>query len=175
NYFFLCVLLSAEPVQMSGKTIAILGDQALFKCEITEPQDILQVSWQKEKGGLSVNLATYSKRFGRNILQPFNGRLNLTQTELSKSIITIDRVTLDDEGRYACLFNTFPGGSMSRRSHLTVYGKCCRAIILTNGNSFHGNTAVCRATGKPAPSLSWRMHNRTLNHDEVKVKPNPNG
>nr|XP_014353711.1 PREDICTED: OX-2 membrane glycoprotein-like [Latimeria chalumnae] len=150
-------IATAEPVQMSGKTIAILGDQALFKCEITEPQDILQVSWQKEKGGLSVNLATYSKRFGRNILQPFNGRLNLTQTELSKSIITIDRVTLDDEGRYACLFNTFPGGSMSRRSHLTVY--VLSELRLEehgsiNGNSFHGNTAVCRATGKPAPSES---------------------
>uniref|UniRef100_A0A7M4FWY4 Ig-like domain-containing protein n=1 Tax=Crocodylus porosus TaxID=8502 RepID=A0A7M4FWY4_CROPO len=99
------------------------GKNATFLCHLISKHDVLQVTWQKENGKKENNIATYSKINGHKILDNYAGHINFTQRELKVSAITFHAVTMQDEGCYKCIFNTFPMGSVFGRMCLKVYGK----------------------------------------------------
>uniref|UniRef100_A0A452HXF6 Ig-like domain-containing protein n=1 Tax=Gopherus agassizii TaxID=38772 RepID=A0A452HXF6_9SAUR len=98
------------------------GEKVTFHCQLVMDHEVLQVTWQKENGEGKGNIATYSRINGHRILGNYSSRVNFTQSELTVSAITVHAVTLQDEGCYRCIFNTFPMGSITGRTCLKVYG-----------------------------------------------------
>lgn len=80
-------------------------------CNLTNPADVLQITWQKIQDSLPQNIGTYSSKYGEKILPPYIDRLYFKVIEPNSSSITIREVTFEDEACYKCLFNVFPYGS----------------------------------------------------------------
>lgn len=88
------------------------------------PAGVLQVTWQRLFKDESIeNLATYSKRFGQQVNEPYREKLTFTEASLNSSSITVRNVTWEDESCYICSFNVYPDGSQRRQTCLTVQGK----------------------------------------------------
>uniref|UniRef100_A0A3P8T986 Ig-like domain-containing protein n=1 Tax=Amphiprion percula TaxID=161767 RepID=A0A3P8T986_AMPPE len=92
------------------------------------------------------NLATYSKRFGEQVNQPYKRKVIFTKASLSSTSITLKNATWEDESCYICSFNVYPDGSKRRQTCLKVLGKSCKFIQ---------RKEICSATGKPAPTIRW--------------------
>lgn len=85
---------------------------------------MLQVTWQRLFSDESIeNLATYSKKFGQQVNEPYKGKVIFTEASLSSTSITLTNVTWGDESCYICSFNVYPDGSKRRQTCLTVEGK----------------------------------------------------
>ncbi|NWU05824.1 OX2G protein, partial [Cephalopterus ornatus] len=140
------VVPHAEEIQVR------VGDNAPLSCALTEPMDVVQVTWQKGSEKSQKNIATYSKLKGLNIHKSYQDRMNFTSLELNKTSITFWNTTMDDSGCYLCLFNTFPSGSISGRICLNVFG--LNASVHYNVSEGH-LTAVCSAVGFPEPTITW--------------------
>lgn len=84
---------------------------------------VLQVTWQRlAKDEHVENLATYSKRFGQQVNEPYQGKMVFTEASLSSTVIKVKNVTWADESCYICSFNAYPDGSKRRQSCLKVKG-----------------------------------------------------
>ncbi|NXT85110.1 OX2G protein, partial [Zapornia atra] len=129
-----------------------VGESVTLSCVLTQPEDVLQVTWQKDSEKTDNNIATYSTTKGLMIREPYRGRMNFTRLVLNETSITLWDIRMDDSGCYLCLFNAFPFGSFSGRICMTVFG--------LNG-SVHYNTsddgliATCSAFGFPEPTITW--------------------
>lgn len=99
------------------------GGNVTFSCQSVTKEDVLQVTWQKEVDGVEDNIATYSTMNGQKIAKGYVGHVSFARSELQASAILLHRVTLQDEGCYKCIFNTFPSGAVTGRMCLKVYGK----------------------------------------------------
>ncbi|NWU90774.1 OX2G protein, partial [Upupa epops] len=128
------------------------GSRVTLGCALTELEDVLQVTWQKESEESRSNLATYSKINGARIQEPYRDRMNFTSLLLNHTSVTLWNPRLDDSGCYICLFNTFPSGSVSGRTCLSVFG--LKASVRYNISGDH-LVAVCDAVGLPEPSITW--------------------
>ncbi|XP_030408323.1 OX-2 membrane glycoprotein-like [Gopherus evgoodei] len=138
------------------------GEKVTFHCQLVMDHEVLQVTWQKENGEGKGNIATYSRINGHRILGNYSSRVNFTQSELTVSAITVHAVTLQDEGCYRCIFNTFPMGSITGRTCLKVYAisePSLEAKLVSSPEN--GEEKVleisCSVTGKPAPMISWNL------------------
>ncbi|NWS96446.1 OX2G protein, partial [Mionectes macconnelli] len=140
------VVPQAEEIQVR------VGDHAPLSCALTEPMDVVQVTWQKGSEKSHKNIATYSKLKGLKIHKSYQDRMNFTSLELNETSITFWDTTMDDSGCYLCLFNTFPSGSVSGRTCLSVFG--LNASVHYNVSEDH-LTAVCSAVGFPEPTITW--------------------
>lgn len=88
------------------------------------PAGVQQVTWQRLFQNNSLqNLATYSKRFGHQVNEPFSGKVLFTEESLNSTSITLKYVTWEDESCYICAFNVYPDGSKRKQMCLTVKGK----------------------------------------------------
>ncbi|XP_039997709.1 OX-2 membrane glycoprotein-like isoform X2 [Xiphias gladius] len=121
---------------------------------------VLQVTWQRLFKDESVdNLATYSKRFGQQVNEPYRGKLSFTEASLSSTSISLRNVSWQDESCYICSFNVYPDGSRRRQTCLTVQGISAvnTAYVPGSGRAGEDTEAVfsCSATGKPAPTVEW--------------------
>jgi len=99
------------------------GGNITFSCRSVTKEDVLQVTWQKETDGAEDNIATYSTLNGQKIAKGYVGHVRFSHSELQASAISLHGVTLQDEGCYKCIFNTFPSGAVTGRMCLKVYGK----------------------------------------------------
>ncbi|XP_021256902.1 OX-2 membrane glycoprotein-like isoform X2 [Numida meleagris] len=160
-----CVVLGKAKVdtQPEQRTVKV-GDSVTLSCSLTEPKDVLQVTWQKDSVKSQNNIATYSKSVGLKIQKPYQDRMNFTSLMLNNTSITFWSVRINDTGCYLCLFNTFPFGSFSGRSCLVVYG--LNASIHYNISEGH-LIATCRAVGFPEPTISW---NNVFNYTPTQEK-----
>ncbi|NWU86801.1 OX2G protein, partial [Onychorhynchus coronatus] len=140
------VVPQAEEIQVR------VGDNAPLSCALTEPMDVVQVTWQKGSEKSHKNIATYSKLKGLKIHKSYQDRMNFTSLQLNETSITFWDATMDDSGCYLCLFNTFPSGSISGRTCLSVFG--LNASVHYNISEGH-LTAVCSAVGFPEPTITW--------------------
>ncbi|CAM5080225.1 unnamed protein product [Natator depressus] len=138
------------------------GENVTFQCQLVMDHEVLQVTWQKASGEGKGNIATYSRINGHRILGNYSSRVNFTQSELTVSAITVRAVTLQDEGCYKCIFNTFPMGSITGRTCLKVYAisePILEAKLVSSPDN--GEEEVleisCSVTGKPAPMISWNL------------------
>ncbi|KAK2811150.1 hypothetical protein Q5P01_000283 [Channa striata] len=114
---------SASHISAYGNTTAVYGGDAHYRCAVDNPTGVLQVTWQRLFRDEDIeNLATYSKRFGQQINEPYRGKVIFTEASLSSASITLRNVTWEDESCYVCGFNVYPDGSKRKQICLTVQG-----------------------------------------------------
>uniref|UniRef100_A0A3Q4HDI4 Immunoglobulin V-set domain-containing protein n=1 Tax=Neolamprologus brichardi TaxID=32507 RepID=A0A3Q4HDI4_NEOBR len=108
---------------MFAVTLSSHTDSKAVLCQLLEPKDVLQVTWQKISHDVETNVATYNKHFGQIVNDGFTEKFGFKYTGLQNCSIVIRNVTKQDEGCYHCLFITYPEGSFIGRTCLQVYGK----------------------------------------------------
>ncbi|NWY54855.1 OX2G protein, partial [Chionis minor] len=140
------------------------GGNVTFSCRSVTKEDVLQVTWQKETDGAEDNIATYSTMNGQKIAKDYVDHVRFAHSELQASAISLHGVTLQDEGCYKCIFNTFPSGAVTGRMCLKVYAlsnpKVEAKLIPSPDKAEDPENVVgmsCSATGKPAPKITWRL------------------
>lgn len=124
-------MLNVDPASSSGSVQVMhkkvqsvqAGGNITFSCQSVMNEDVIQVTWQKEMDGAEDNIATYSTMNGQKIAKDYEGHVSFAHSSLQASAISLHRVTLQDEGCYKCIFNTFPSGAVTGRMCLKVYGK----------------------------------------------------
>ncbi|KAK2856969.1 hypothetical protein Q5P01_005704 [Channa striata] len=176
---------SASHISAYGNTTAVYGGDAHYRCAVDNPTGVLQVTWQRLFRDEDIeNLATYSKRFGQQINEPYRGKVIFTEASLSSASITLRNVTWEDESCYVCGFNVYPDGSKRKQICLTVQGISeVHTSHLQVPSTGHDEADVevvfsCSATGKPAPTIEWNfasdvkrvalpVDNRTANSDHT--------
>lgn len=88
------------------------------------PAGVLQVTWQRGLKPESLeNMATYNKPGGKQVNEPFKGKVSFTEASLSSSSIILRNVTWEDENCYVCSFNAYPDGSKRKQMCLKVEGE----------------------------------------------------
>ncbi|NWI56483.1 OX2G protein, partial [Calyptomena viridis] len=143
-----------------------VGESVTLSCALTKPMDVLQVTWQKDSEKTQTNIATYSKTRGLKIHKPYQDRMNFTTLELNKTSIAFWDARVDDSGCYICLFNTFPLGSLSGRTCLSVFG--LDASVHYNISEGH-LIVICNAVGFPEPNITWNnLFNSTPTQEVVR-------
>ncbi|NXS67164.1 OX2G protein, partial [Pandion haliaetus] len=167
-------MLSAVPASPPGSVQVMhrkvqsvrAGGNITFSCQSVTKEDVLQVTWQKETDGAEDNIATYSTMNGQKIAKGYVGHVSFAHSELQVSAISLHGVTLQDEGCYKCIFNTFPLGAVSGRMCLKVYAisdpKVEAKLIPSPDKAEDAEKVVgmsCSATGKPAPKITWLLPN----------------
>ncbi|KAM9582722.1 OX-2 membrane glycoprotein-like [Trichechus inunguis] len=152
---------------------AVLGKNVTIFCNLTTPEDVLQITWQKIQDSSPQNIGTYSSRYGAKILPPYLDRLHI---EPNPSFITIHEVTFEDEACYKCLFNVFPHGSYGGQICLNILTVSeLRTALQSNPDSEGFLTIVYSATGKPAPQISLSPSRVLINPPGQYRAQNPNG
>ncbi|NXG78280.1 OX2G protein, partial [Baryphthengus martii] len=143
-----------------------VGNNVTLSCTLTKPMDVLQVTWQKESEKSHKNIATYSTIKGLKIHEPYQDRMNFSSLVLNDTSITFWDTKMDDSGCYTCLFNTFPFGSLSGRTCLSVFG--LNASVHYNVSEGH-LIAICNAVGLPEPTITWNnLFNSTPTQEMVR-------
>ncbi|NXX81805.1 OX2G protein, partial [Urocolius indicus] len=140
------------------------GGNVTFSCQTVTKEDVLQVTWQKEMDEVEDNIATYSVMNGQKIAKDYVGHVSFVHSELQASAISLCGVTLQDEGCYKCIFNTFPSGAVTGRMCLKVYvisDPKVEAKLIPSPDKAEDSQKVvgmsCSATGKPAPKITWHL------------------
>uniref|UniRef100_A0A8C5JS62 Ig-like domain-containing protein n=1 Tax=Junco hyemalis TaxID=40217 RepID=A0A8C5JS62_JUNHY len=122
-----CMAPASPPasVQVTNRKVQSVqaGGNVTFSCRSVTKEDVIQVTWQKETDGTEDNIATYSTINGQKIAKAYVSHVSFAHSELQASAISLHGVTLQDEGCYKCIFNTFPSGAVTGRMCLKVYGK----------------------------------------------------
>ncbi|NXI74329.1 OX2G protein, partial [Anseranas semipalmata] len=172
-----CLLLSGLWTLTSGSVQVMhtkvqsvqAGGNVTFSCRLVMNEDVIQVTWQKEVDGAEDNLATYSTMNGQKIAKGYDSHVSFAHSGLQTSAISLHGVTLQDEGCYKCIFNTFPLGAVTGRMCLKVYAisdpKVEAKLIASPDKSEDSEKVVgisCSATGKPAPKITWHLPSTLL-------------
>ncbi|XP_071418270.1 OX-2 membrane glycoprotein [Pithys albifrons albifrons] len=164
-----CLLLSSiwtiasASVQVMNRKIQSVqaGGNITFSCRSVTKEDVIQVTWQKETNGPEDNIATYSTMNGQKIAKGYVSHVSFAHSELQASAISLHAVTLQDEGCYKCIFNTFPSGAVTGRMCLKVYvisdPKVEAKLIPKDEDPEKLVRMSCSATGKPAPKITWHL------------------
>ncbi|NXX55637.1 OX2G protein, partial [Scopus umbretta] len=165
-------MLSATPASPPGSVQVMhrkvqsvqAGGNVTFSCRSVTKEDVLQVTWQKEMDGAEDNIATYSTMNGQKIAKAYVSHVSFVHSELQVSAISLHGVTLQDEGCYKCIFNTFPSGAVTGGMCLKVYAISdpkVEAKLIPSPDKAEASEKVvgmsCSATGKPAPKITWRL------------------
>ncbi|XP_029599651.1 OX-2 membrane glycoprotein-like [Salmo trutta] len=161
----LCLLSEAVSVNVvaRGDTRVDFNADASYTCTHADSTGVLQVTWQRLFKDDSVeNLATYSKRFGAQIIDPHRGKVVFTEASLNSTSITVKNVTWSDEACYICSFNVYPSGSRRKQTCLTVQGvsdvrATMQKVPSTEPKADMEVVVSCSATGKPAPWIQWNI------------------
>ncbi|KAL4656580.1 OX-2 membrane glycoprotein-like, partial [Arapaima gigas] len=136
---------------------ASVGGEVQLKCELTEPKEVLQVTWQRVTKGMTENVASYSKRHGVKIREPFRDHVRFQETGFQECSIAIERVKWEDESCYKCLFNAYPEGAITGTTCLKVYELQEPMLEIRQTVGDDGLCTVilsCSVTGRPAPEVS---------------------
>ncbi|XP_071186734.1 OX-2 membrane glycoprotein-like [Salvelinus alpinus] len=167
NTFLILLCLLSEAVSVNivarGDTRVDFNGDASYTCTHADPTGVLQVTWQRLFKDDSVeNLATYSKRFGAQIIDPHRGKVVFTEASLNSTSITVKNVTWSDDACYICSFNVYPSGSRRKQTCLTVQGvsevkATMQKVPSTEPESDMEVVVSCSATGKPAPWIQWNI------------------
>ncbi|CAI5689433.1 unnamed protein product [Oreochromis niloticus] len=152
-------------IQTQQTVLAAVGEDAEFSCQLLETKDVLQVTWQKVTTGKK-NVATYSKYFGQRVNDGFTDKFKFKYTGLQNCSIVIRNVTVQDEGCYHCLFNTYPEGALTGRPCLQVYELHEPVVDVRESNSTEEWVVSCSATGRPAPTVTLSVSQQDLNFSQ---------
>ncbi|KAM5179756.1 OX-2 membrane glycoprotein-like [Mantella aurantiaca] len=94
-----------------------LGDAITLKCYLRNPEDIRQISWEKN----GQNIGIY-KNGATKMEPPFQNTMGLGMESRHVSALTIRKAAAGDAGEYKCVFNIFPKGSTDGTTILHVHG-----------------------------------------------------
>ncbi|XP_078022021.1 uncharacterized protein LOC117255909 [Epinephelus lanceolatus] len=144
----------AAVVETQQTVMAAVGEEALLNCQLMQPKDVLQVTWQKILPDKEQNVATYTEYFGEKVNPDFRDKVEFKYAGLQNSSIVIRRVTGEDEGCYHCLFNSFPDGALIGSTCLQLYELHEPVLHVRESNSPEEAVVSCSATGQPAPTVT---------------------
>ncbi|XP_075398652.1 OX-2 membrane glycoprotein-like isoform X2 [Tenrec ecaudatus] len=165
-------LCEAQENVMTQNERELLNTPASLRCSVRTYQEVLIVTWQKIKASGPENMVTFSNISGV-VLQPaYKSKVNITHLGLSDSTITFWNATLEDEGCYMCLFNTFGSGTISGKPCLTLYVQPIVSFYYKFSED-HLNI-TCSATARPAPVISWKVAESGI-ENSTESFPHPNG
>ncbi|XP_045142100.1 OX-2 membrane glycoprotein isoform X1 [Echinops telfairi] len=166
------VLCQAQEHVMTKNERELLNTPASLRCSLRTYQEVLIVTWQKVKASGPENMITFSKNSGV-VLQPaYTNKVNITHLGLSDSTLTFWNATLEDEGCYMCLFNTFGSGTISGKTCLTLY---VQPIVSFYYKFFEDHLNItCSATARPAPRISWKVAESGIENSTESLS-HPNG
>lgn len=160
---------STSLITSYGNTTAAYGRDAHYRCEVANPEGVLQVTWQRQYKDSSVkSLATYSTRFGQQVNEPYQDKVIFTEASLNSTSITLKNVTWEDDSCYICSFNFYPDGSKRKQTCLTVQGISEVTTGVQSASSENEAEGMkefvfsCSATGKPAPTIEWAFSPQAL-------------
>ncbi|KAG7236428.1 hypothetical protein INR49_000959 [Caranx melampygus] len=115
-----CIRVTSK-VQQGGNKTAISGKPATLSCQYALHERVMQVLWSKTaEQGDTTTVASYSKLGHYSVEEHFRERVSLSRT-LDDTQLTIQSVTTEDEACYTCQFHTYPDGTRSATSCLSVY------------------------------------------------------
>lgn len=118
-----CVCRTAGTAYTEGNETAVSGQSATLSCLYDLPKRVEQVLWTKTaEQGDTTTVASYGKHGQLTVTGPFAQRVSLSRT-LGDTQLRISQVRMEDEGCYTCAFHTYPDGSKSTVSCLSVYGE----------------------------------------------------
>ncbi|XP_078021984.1 nectin-1-like isoform X2 [Epinephelus lanceolatus] len=149
----LCQKGLAAVIETQQTVMAAVGEEALLNCQLMQPKDVLQVSWQKVLPEGGKNLASYNKYFGQKVNDGFQDKVEFKDAGLLNCSIVIRRVTEEDEGCYRCLYSTYPHGAFIARTCLQLYELHEPVLHVRESNSPEEVVVSCSATGRPAPTV----------------------
>ncbi|XP_023068840.1 OX-2 membrane glycoprotein isoform X1 [Piliocolobus tephrosceles] len=166
------VLCAAQVQVLTQDEREQLYTPASLRCSLQNAQEVLIVTWQKKKAVSPENMVTFSENHGVVIQPAYKDKINITQLGLQNSTITFWNITLEDEGCYMCLFNTFGSGKISGTACLTVYVQ--PIVSLHYKYSEDHLNITCSATARPAPMIFWKVPRSGIENSTVTLS-NPNG
>ncbi|OPJ69444.1 cell surface glycoprotein CD200 receptor 1 [Patagioenas fasciata monilis] len=155
---------------------AVLGGEANLYCNFSLSVDVLQVTWQKRNESSFQNIATYSASHGMRLIGSYQKRAHFMRATLKVSAITLQNLTFEDESYYRCIFNVFPHGSFSKDIYLNI--QTISELTVEYDSHLPTKdllTAVCSATGKPVPQISWLADGNMNEAPEIHHIQNANG
>ncbi|KAM5281490.1 OX-2 membrane glycoprotein [Ctenodactylus gundi] len=166
------VLCTAQVEVVTQDERKPLNTPVSLRCSLQSSQEAMIVTWQKKRAVSPENMATYSKNHGVVIQPAYKDRVNITELGLWNSTITFWNATVEDEGCYLCLFNTFGSGKSSGTACLTLY---VQPIVSLHYNFFEDQLNItCSATARPAPVISWQIAESGIENSTESL-PHPNG
>ncbi|XP_037859239.1 OX-2 membrane glycoprotein isoform X5 [Chlorocebus sabaeus] len=166
------VLCAAQVQVVTQDEREQLYTPASLRCSLQNAQEVLIVTWQKKKAVSPENMVTFSENHGVVIQPAYKDKINITQLGLQNSTITFWNITLEDEGCYMCLFNTFGSGKISGTACLTVYVQ--PIVSLHYKYSEDHLNITCSATARPAPVIFWKVPRSGFENSTV-TQSHPNG
>ncbi|XP_065699523.2 nectin-1-like isoform X1 [Patagioenas fasciata] len=155
---------------------AVLGGEANLYCNFSLSVDVLQVTWQKRNESSFQNIATYSPSHGMRLIGSYQKKAHFMRATLKASAITLQNLTFEDESYYRCIFNVFPHGSFSKDIYLDI--QTISELTVEYDSHLPTKdllTAVCSATGKPVPQISWLADGNMDESPEIHHIQNANG
>ncbi len=112
-----------------GNKTAVGGKQASLVCRYGLPEKVKQVLWKKiVNKSESREVASFAKQSDPVIEEEFVDRTSLSPS-LSDTQLTLWPVRVEDEACYTCEFHTYPDGTKSAISCLTIFGKSLKALV----------------------------------------------
>uniref|UniRef100_A0A3B4EBC0 Ig-like domain-containing protein n=1 Tax=Pygocentrus nattereri TaxID=42514 RepID=A0A3B4EBC0_PYGNA len=171
----MCLMVTASVVQDGNKT-AVSGKQASLSCRYGLPEKVDQVLWKKmAERGETLEVASYAKRGDPTINEDYADRTSLSHS-LSDSQLSLRPVRVEDEGCYTCEFHTYPEGTKSATTCLTVFvlPKPQVSYKTTSPGVIEAN---CTAAARPKAEIVWNVEgdNRTLGPPVFTVTPQDDG
>ncbi|XP_010778023.1 OX-2 membrane glycoprotein isoform X1 [Notothenia coriiceps] len=157
-----CLTVTAH-ISAEGNKTAVSGKKASLSCSYGLPEKVGQITWRHTSAqGEATEVASFAKRSDPMIEPPFQGRVWLSAS-LSDSKLTIQPVTIQDEGCYTCLFNTLPDGPKTSTVCLATY-------VLPKPQVSYKTTspgviaANCTSVSRPPAEIVWNVErdNRTM-------------
>ncbi|ELW59992.1 OX-2 membrane glycoprotein [Tupaia chinensis] len=169
------LLSSSHKIKHKNNETAVLGENVTIFCNLTTPEDVVQITWQKIQDSLLQNIGTYSSKYGEKILPPYVDRLRCEIIEPDSSFITIHQVTFEDEACYKCLFNVFPYGSHGGLICLSIITVSeLRTELRFDSVSKGFLSLINSAMGKPAPQISLFPSHVLIHPPEEYLAQHPN-
>ncbi|XP_058472182.1 OX-2 membrane glycoprotein [Solea solea] len=157
-----CLTVTSQVTGESNKT-AVSGKKVSLSCSYGLPEKVQQVIWRYTPAqGDSTDVASFAKRSDPMIEPPYQGRVWLSAS-LSDSQLTIQPVTIQDEGCYTCMYNTHTEKPKSARVCLSTYvlPKPQVSYKTTSPGVIEAN---CTSVSRPPAEIVWNAErdNRTM-------------
>ncbi|KAM6957965.1 OX-2 membrane glycoprotein [Tautogolabrus adspersus] len=156
-----CVSVTGE-VRQEGNKTAVSGKSTTLSCLYSIPERVQQVLWRKTaEQGDTTTVASNGKHH-HSMAEQFVGRVVLSQT-LGDTQLTIQQVRTEDEACYTCEFHTYPDGTKSTTTCLSVY-VLPKPEVNHVASSSGFTEANCTAQSRPAADITWDVggENKTL-------------
>ncbi|XP_029137715.2 OX-2 membrane glycoprotein [Labrus bergylta] len=157
-----CVSVTGQ-VRQEGNKTAVSGKSTTLSCWYSLPERVQQVLWRKTaEQGDTTTVASHARHGHHSVAEQFEGRVDLSQT-LGDTQLTVQQVRTEDEACYTCEFHTYPDGTKSATTCLSVY-VLPKPEVSHVASSSGFTEANCTAQSRPAADITWDVggENKTL-------------